>query len=58
MYQQFLQDVESRGQLAYNNKLLKTHTEAEAYARKNYPIILEREWFVAGWNMAYWIDTV
>ncbi len=51
---QWLRDIESRGELAFNKGLLKSYSEAERYARKTYQIVIEREIFVAGWNMAFW----
>lgn len=50
----WLIDVESKGKLAFNMSVLETYKDAEAYARKTYYSVLERDVFVAGWNMAYW----
>lgn len=48
----WLKDVESRGQLSFNKRIFITHEDAEAYARKKYPSVLERDVFVAGWHLA------
>lgn len=50
----WLQDVESRGKLAFSKDILGSHEEAEKYARKTYSSALEQNCFVAGWNMARW----
>lgn len=50
----WLIDVESRGKLAFNSGFCKSYDAAEAYARKIYNTVIERDIFVAGWNMAYW----
>ncbi len=50
----WLLDVESRGKIGFNTGILKSHDEAERYARKTYRTVIEREVFVAGWNMAFW----
>lgn len=47
-------DIESRGKVGFNTGCLKSHEEAEKYARKHYSIAVERDVFVAGWNMAFW----
>lgn len=51
---QWLQDIESRGKVSFNTATIKSHKEAEKYARKTYKAVIEQEVFVAGWNMAYW----
>ncbi len=50
----WLQDVESRGKVAFNTNCITSHAEAEKYAKKKYMAVIEQDCFVAGWNMAYW----
>lgn len=50
----WLHDVESRGKVSFNTGCIKSHKEAEKYARKTYLAAIERDCFVAGWNMAFW----
>lgn len=50
----WLHDIESRGKLGFYKGLLKTHADAEKYARKTYHSALEQDCFVAGWNYAFW----
>ena len=50
----WLCDVESRGQLAFNTGCIKSHANADKYARKTYRSVIEQECFVAGWNTAFW----
>lgn len=50
----WLQDVESRGKLGFNSGILKSHKDAEKFARKTYRTAIERDCFVAGWNTAFW----
>jgi hypothetical protein len=50
----WIHDVESRGKVGFNTGILKTHADAEAYARRKYLSHLERNVFVSGWNMAFW----
>jgi hypothetical protein len=52
----WLHDIESRGKVAFNTNCIKTHAEAEKYARAKYMSVLERDIFVAGWNMAFWSE--
>lgn len=54
MANSWLIDVESRGKLAFNSGIIKSHKDAESYAHRTYHIVIERDCFVAGWNMAYW----
>jgi len=51
---QQLRDIESKGKVSFNTKTLNTHQEAEKFARTNYRSVIERDVFVAGWNMAFW----
>lgn len=50
----WLQDVESRGKLAFNSGAIKSYKDAEEHVRKTYQVVIERECFVAGWNTAFW----
>lgn len=54
MSNKWLQDVESRGKVAFNTGIIKCHEDAEKYARKTYLSVIERDVFVAGWNQAFW----
>lgn len=54
MYADRLHDIGTRGQLGFNKGILKTHAEAEQYARRTYRTAIEQDCFVAGWNKAFW----
>ena len=54
----WLCDVESRGQLAFNTGCIKSHANADKYARKTYRSVIEQECFVAGWNLAFWDNAI
>ena len=54
MTNKWLQDVESRGKVAFNTNTITSHANAEKYARKTYRAVSEQDCFVTGWNMAFW----
>lgn len=54
MTNHWLQDIESRGKVAFNTGVIKSYKAAEKYARNKYLAIIEQDTFVAGWNMAFW----
>ena len=50
----WLHDIESRGKVAFNTGIIKSHADAEKYARKTYKAVIEQDCFVSGWNTAFW----
>jgi len=54
MTNQTLANAEKAGKHAYHSGEIPSYAAAERFAIKNYSIMLEREWFVAGWNQAFW----
>ena len=46
--------AEQAGKDAFLDGSISRYTVAERAARKTYPTVIEREFFVAGWNQAFW----
>ena len=46
--------VEQAGMNYFSNNPTSDYAAAERVARKTYAVAIEREWFVAGWNQAFW----
>ena len=56
MTNQVLIKAEQAGKDAFRNGSLSSYTAAERSARKTYAAVIERECFVAGWNVAFWAE--
>lgn len=49
-----LAKAEQAGKDGFRDGSISSHKAAERFARKQYAVVLEREFYVAGWNQAFW----